>query len=417
MSFFFTSESVSEGHPDKIADQISDAILDDFLAFDKNARVGIETLVTTNQVILTGEVFSKAKINIKKTIRETIKKIGYTKNEYNFNSKSCNILSYIHKQSPDIYKGIIKKKKKNQGAGDQGIIFGYATKETNNYIPFSLELCNLILKELSKIRKKNNFINYLRPDSKAQVTLEYTNEKKIKNINTIVISTQHDNFSSEKKMQKHISEYIKKKLIPKIKKKLPKKFNKLFTNKIKYYINPTGNFVIGGPHADSGITGRKIIVDTYGGKGSHGGGAFSGKDPSKLDRSGAYAARYIAKNLVASGLVEEILIQISYAIGISKPISIYVNSYGTCKKNITDNTIAKKILKIFDLRPYSIEKYLKLRNPIYKETASYGHMGRKPKKIKKIFFNSKGQKKEIKVELFTWEKLDLIPLIKKTFIF
>lgn len=415
MSYFFTSESVSEGHPDKIADQISDAILDQFLAFDPKARVAIETLVTTEQVILAGEVHSKICVDIQKIVRDTIRKIGYTKKEYMFNADTCNILSIIHEQSSDIIKGIESSNKKNQGAGDQGIMFGYAIKETNNYMPLALELSHRLLQELSIIRNEGDIMPYLRPDSKSQITIEYNDKNIPQRIDTIVISTQHDEFDSEKIMQKRITNDIKNILIPRIKKTLPKNLQSFFTDHIKYYINPTGKFVIGGPHGDSGLTGRKIIIDTYGGKGAHGGGSFSGKDPSKVDRSASYAARYIAKNLVAAGLADEILIQISYAIGISNPIGIYVNTYGSSKLKLSNETISKKIKEIFDLRPYFIQEHLKLCNPIYEETAVYGHMGRIPKKIKKKFINSNKEKIEIEIEIFTWEKLDLIPIIKEIF--
>lgn len=415
MSYFFTSESVSEGHPDKIADQISDYLLDNFLAFDPKSRVAIETVVTTGQVILLGEVTSKSSIDIQKLTRNLIKEIGYTKNEYRFNANSCGILSSIHKQSSDIKKGIEKINKENQGAGDQGIMFGYAINETENYMPLSLELCNYFLKELSSIRKEYKLMNYLCPDAKVQITLEYMHNFPYR-IDTIVLSTHHEIFDNEENMHKRIYNDIKKILIPRIKNKIPKKFINLFNSKIKYFINPTGSFIIGGPDADSGLTGRKIIIDTYGGKGSHGGGSFSGKDSSKMDRSASYAARYIAKNIVAAGIANEILIQISYAIGIAEPINIYTNTYGTAKYGLSDNDISIKIKKFFDLRPFSIEKKLKLRNPIYRETSVYGHMGRKPKKIKKVFFNIEKKKIEIDVELFTWEKLDLIKLIKKNFI-
>lgn len=411
MSYFFTSESVSEGHPDKIADQISDTLLDYFLAFDFKSRIAIETLITKGQIILVGEVDTNVCINIQKIVRDLINNIGYNKNEYGFNYKSCGILSGIHKQSKDIINAI---EKNTQAAGDQGIIFGYAIKETKNYMPLTLELCNILLKELSIIRKEKKTMNYLRPDSKAQITIEYNNKNIPCSINNIVLSIQHDDFDSEKNMQKKISHDVKNIVIPRIKKKLPDNFISLFNNKIKYFINPSGKFVIGGPDGDSGLTGRKIIVDTYGGRGSHGGGAFSGKDSSKMDRSASYAARYIAKNIVASGLADEILIQISYAIGIADPMSIYVNTYKTSKYGLSDSDIAKKIKKNFDLKPNSIEKYLKLRNPIYQETSTYGHMGRTCKNIKKIF-NNYDSKIELNVELFTWEKLDLVNFIRTNF--
>lgn len=415
MSYFFTSESVSEGHPDKIADQISDYILDNLLAFDPKSRVAIETLVTTGQVILAGEVTTKSAVDIHKLTRNLIKEIGYTKQEYRFNANSCGILSAIHKQSADISKGIAKSSQANQGAGDQGIMFGYAINETDNYMPLSLELCNAFLKELSCIRKEKKYMQYLCPDAKIQITLEYI--KKIPyRIDTIVLSTQHDYFDNEKNMHQRIYNDIQNILIPRIKNKLPKKFIQLFNDNIKYYINPAGSFIIGGPDGDSGLTGRKIIIDTYGGKGSHGGGSFSGKDPSKMDRSASYAARYIAKNIVAAGLADEILIQISYAIGIAQPINIYTNTYGTAKYSLTDNDISRKIHQLFDLRPFAIENKLKLRKPIYRETAVYGHMGRIPQKLKKVFCNIADEKIEIDVELFTWEKLDLIKFIQKNFI-
>ena len=414
MSYLFTSESVSEGHPDKVADQISDSIIDHFLAFDPQSKVACETLVTTGQVILAGEVKSKIYLDVQEIARNTINKIGYTKSEYMFDGNSCGVLSTIHEQSEDISRGIEKEDLNAQGAGDQGIMYGYATNETENYMPLALELSHLLLKELSLIRRESNEMTYLRPDSKSQVTIEYDDKNIPSRIDSIVISTQHDPFlKSEEKMLKKIEKDIKEILIPRVILKCPKFIKSLFDNKIKYHINPTGKFVIGGPHGDTGITGRKIIVDTYGGKGAHGGGAFSGKDPSKVDRSGAYAMRYIAKNMVAAGICSEILIQVSYAIGVAEPIGIYVNTYGTSKINLTDGQIAKKIQNIVDLRPAAIEKHLKLRSPIYSETATYGHMGRTNKKKKKTFYNSNGEKKTINVELFTWEKLDLVQSIKK----
>ena len=417
MSYLFTSESVSEGHPDKVADQISDSIIDHFLAFDPQSKVACETLVTTGQVILAGEVKSKIYLDVQQIARNTINKIGYTKSEYMFDGNSCGVLSTIHEQSEDISRGIEKEDLNAQGAGDQGIMYGYATNETENYIPLALELSHLLLKELSLIRRENNEMTYLRPDSKSQVTIEYDDKNIPSRIDSIVISTQHDPFlKSEEKMLKKIKKDIKEILIPRVKLKCPEFVKSLFDKKIKYHINPTGKFVIGGPHGDTGITGRKIIVDTYGGKGAHGGGAFSGKDPSKVDRSGAYAMRYIAKNMVAAGICSEILIQVSYAIGVAEPIGIYVNTYGTSKINLTDGQIAKKIQNIIDLRPAAIEKRLKLRSPIYSETAAYGHMGRTNKNKKKIFYNSNGEKKTINVELFTWEKLDLVQSIKKELI-
>tara|TARA_B100001564_G_scaffold98375_1_gene80658 strand:- start:58063 stop:59325 length:1263 start_codon:yes stop_codon:yes gene_type:complete len=417
MSYLFTSESVSEGHPDKVADQISDSIIDHFLAFDPQSKVACETLVTTGQVILAGEVKSKIYLDVQQIARNTINKIGYTKSEYMFDGNSCGVLSTIHEQSEDISRGIEKEDLNAQGAGDQGIMYGYATNETENYMPLALELSHLLLKELSLIRRESNEMTYLRPDSKSQVTIEYDDKNIPSRIDSIVISTQHDPFlKSEEKMLKKIEKDIKEILIPRVILKCPEFIKSLFDNNIKYHINPTGKFVIGGPHGDTGITGRKIIVDTYGGKGAHGGGAFSGKDPSKVDRSGAYAMRYIAKNMVAAEICSEILIQVSYAIGVAEPIGIYVNTYGTSKINLTDGQIAKKIQNIVDLRPAAIEKHLKLRSPIYSETATYGHMGRTNKKKKKIFYNSNGEKKTINVELFTWEKLDLVQSIKKELI-
>ena len=412
MNYLFTSESVSEGHPDKIADQISDAILDNFLAFDPDAKVACETLVTTGQVILSGEVKSNVYIDVQRVARDVIKEIGYTKSEYKFDSESCGILSMIHEQSEDINRGVDREDSKNQGAGDQGIMFGYATNESKNYIPLPLEISNNLLKELALLRRENDEIKYLRPDSKSQVTIEYADNIP-KSIDTIVLSTQHDDFSNVKEMQSEIKNDIKNILIPRILKKNPD-YRKLFHDKIKFFINPTGKFVIGGPHGDTGLTGRKIIVDTYGGRGAHGGGAFSGKDPSKVDRSAAYAARHIAKNLVASGLCSEVLVQISYAIGIAKPVALYINTYQTTKIKISDDEIAKKVFELFDLRPYSIIKKYGLKNPIFQETAAYGHMGRESRKITKTF--QKDGKKIVKeVELFSWEKLDYVPIIKKTF--
>jgi len=412
MSYLFTSESVSEGHPDKIADQISDALVDNFLAFDKNSKVACETLVTTGQVILAGEVKSTVYLNIQAIAREVIKKIGYNKSEYLFDGNSCGILSYLHEQSTDINRGVDKKNIEDQGAGDQGIMFGYATNETENYMPLTLDLSNKILKELTELRRENTQIKYLRPDSKSQVTIQYSDDNKPEKIKTIVISTQHDDFDEDDIMLKKIKSDMISILIPRILKKYPN-YKKFFNKEIEYFINPTGKFVIGGPHGDSGLTGRKIIVDTYGGKGAHGGGAFSGKDPSKVDRSAAYAARHIAKNLVAAGVSDECLVQISYAIGIAKPTALYVNTNGTSKTKLSDSQISKIVLELFDLRPYYIEQRLKLRNPIYFETASYGHMGREPKFVKKSFMSSSGDSKEIEVELFTWEKLDYVDKIKE----
>ena len=414
MSYFFTSESVSEGHPDKVADQISDALLDNFLAFDKESKVACETLTTTDLVILAGEVKSKASLDYFKIARNVINNIGYNKKEYLFDYKNCDIKSYIHSQSPDINRGVDKKVKEEQGAGDQGIMFGYASNETDNFMPLSLDLSHKILIELAELRKENEEINYLRPDSKSQVTLEYSNDNKPVKIDTIVVSTQHDDFDDEDIMLSKIKNDIISILIPRVKKKYPY-FKKYFHDKIKYHINPTGKFVIGGPHGDTGLTGRKIIVDTYGGKGAHGGGAFSGKDPSKVDRSAAYAARHIAKNLVASRIADECLVQLSYAIGVAQPMGIFINTFGTSNVKFKDNEIAQKLLEIFDMRPYAIENRLKLRNPIYLETSSYGHMGRENKKVIKQFFSKDGLERRVEVELFTWEKLDYIDIIKSTF--
>ena len=415
MSYLYTSESVSEGHPDKIADQISDSIIDNFLAFDNSAKVACETLVTTGQVILAGEVKSNVYLDLQSIARNVIKDIGYNKSEYLFDGNSCGILSYIHEQSEDINRGVEKNNREDQGAGDQGIMFGYACNETENFIPLALDLSHVILKELAELRKENNEITYLRPDSKSQVTVEYSEDNKPQKIKTIVISTQHDEFDKEEVMLSKIKNDIHSILIPRILKKYPK-YIEFFNDEIEYFINPTGKFVIGGPHGDTGLTGRKIIVDTYGGKGAHGGGAFSGKDPSKVDRSAAYAARHVAKNLVAAGVCTECLVQISYAIGISKPIGVFVNTYNTSKVEKSDSEIAEIVIDLFDLRPYFIEKRLKLRNPIYRETASYGHMGRKPEIITKNFISSTGDSKEIEVELFTWEKLDYVKKIKELLI-
>jgi len=414
MSYLFTSESVSEGHPDKIADQISDAILDNFLAFDPDSKVACETLVTTGQVILSGEVKSSTYIDVQKVAREIIKKIGYTKSEYMFDFKSCGILSMIHEQSDDINRGVVKKNNEEQGAGDQGIMFGYATNETKNYMPLALDISNKILQELALLRRENDEIKYLRPDSKSQVTIEYSDDNKPQSIKTIVISTQHDDFDSEDKMLNKIKSDIINILIPRLFDKNPDLIN-LFNDNVEYLINPTGKFVIGGPHGDTGLTGRKIIVDTYGGKGAHGGGAFSGKDPSKVDRSGAYAARHIAKNIVAAGICDEALVQISYAIGVAEPVALYVNTYDTSRINFSDGDISEMLLGLFDLRPYSIEKLFDLRKPIYLETAAYGHMGREPKKVKKTFVNSENKYVEFDLELFNWEKLDYVDKIKKLF--
>ena len=415
MSYLFTSESVSEGHPDKIADQISDAILDNFLAFDKDSKVACEALVTTGQVILAGEVKSKVYLNIQSIAREVIKKIGYNKSEYLFDGNSCGILSYIHEQSPDINRGVDRDNPENQGAGDQGIMFGYACDETEDYIPLTLDLSHKLLIELAEIRKENKDIKYLRPDSKSQVTIEYSDKNIPEKIKTIVLSTQHDDFDEEEVMLSKIKSDIKNILIPRLLKKYPS-YRRYFNDNIEFHINPTGKFVIGGPHGDTGLTGRKIIVDTYGGKGAHGGGAFSGKDPSKVDRSAAYAARHIAKNLVAAGVSSECLVQVSYAIGLTDPMAVYVNTYGTTKINLCDDEISKIVTSLFDLRPHFIEKRLKLRSPMYLETASYGHMGRKPEIITKNFISSTGDSKEIEVELFTWEKLDYVKKIKELLI-
>ncbi len=412
MSYLFTSESVSEGHPDKIADQISDAIIDNFLAFDKNSKVACETLVTTGQVILAGEVKSSIYLDIQSIARNVIKKIGYNKSEYLFDGNSCGILSYIHEQSPDINQGVDKEKPEDQGAGDQGIMFGYACNETEDFIPLTLDLSHKLLKELAELRKENKDIKYLRPDSKSQVTIQYSSDNKPQKITTIVLSTQHDDFDKEKVMLSKIKFDIISILIPRLIKKYPY-YKKYFSDNIEYLINPTGKFVIGGPHGDTGLTGRKIIVDTYGGKGAHGGGAFSGKDPSKVDRSAAYAARHIAKNLVAAGVSNECLVQVSYAIGVAYPMAVYVNTYGTSKISLSDFQISKMVEELFDLRPYFVEERLKLRNPIYFETSTYGHMGRKPKIVKKIFSSSSGELKEFQVELFTWEKLDYVNKIKE----
>ncbi|WP_304336152.1 methionine adenosyltransferase [Capnocytophaga leadbetteri] len=414
MGYLFTSESVSEGHPDKIADQISDALIDNFLAFDPHSKVACETLVTTGQVILAGEVKSNTYIDVQQIARNVIKQIGYTKSEYMFEANSCGVLSAIHEQSPDINQGVERGKPEEQGAGDQGMMFGYAVNETDNYMPLALDLSHALLRELAEIRRENREITYLRPDAKSQVTLEYSDDNKPVRVNTIVISTQHDDFDTESKMLKKIKEDIVNILIPRVIKKYPQ-YAPYFDENIIYHINPTGIFVIGGPHGDTGLTGRKIIVDTYGGKGAHGGGAFSGKDPSKVDRSAAYAMRHIAKNLVAAGVADEILVQVSYAIGVAEPTGVYVNTYGTAKVSLTDGEIAKKIQEIFPLRPYDIEQRLKLRNPIYSETASYGHMGRTPKVVTKVFSSPYHRTKKIEVELFTWEKLDYVDKVKEAF--
>lgn len=415
MPYLFTSESVSEGHPDKVADQISDALIDNFLAFDPQSKVACETLVTTGQVVLAGEVKSKAYLDVQEIARGVISRIGYTKSEYMFEANSCGVLSAIHEQSADINQGVDRKKKEEQGAGDQGMMFGYATNETEHYMPLALDLAHNLLIELAAIRReKNSKMPYLRPDAKSQVTLEYDDQNRPVRIDAIVISTQHDDFDVEAKMLARIKKDVISILIPRIKAKY-KKYARLFNDDIKYHINPTGKFVIGGPHGDTGLTGRKIIVDTYGGKGAHGGGAFSGKDPSKVDRSAAYATRHIAKNLVAAGVADEVLVQVSYAIGVAKPTSINVNTYGTAKVNLTDGQIGKIVEQIFDMRPYFIEQRLKLRNPMYSETAAYGHMGRAPRTVEKTFTAPDGKQVKRKVELFTWEKLDYVAKVKKAF--
>ncbi len=414
MSYLFTSESVSEGHPDKVADQISDALIDNFLAFDPEAKVACETLVTTGQVVLAGEVKSNIYLDVQQIARDVIRKIGYTKSEYMFEANSCGVLSAIHEQSSDINQGVDKANKEEQGAGDQGMMFGYATNETKNYMPMALDISHKLLEELAEIRRENSEITYLRPDAKAQVTLIYSQDHKPASIDTIVISTQHDDFADEQSMLEKIKQDMIGILIPRLLKKYPE-YSYLFTDNIKYHINPTGKFVIGGPHGDTGLTGRKIIVDTYGGKGAHGGGAFSGKDPSKVDRSAAYATRHIAKNLVAAGVADEILVQVSYAIGVAEPMGIYVNTYGSSKVNLTDGEIAQKVSELFDMRPYFIEQRLKLRNPIYSETAAYGHMGRESKTVTKTFVAPNGLTKTMEVELFTWEKLDYAEKVKEAF--
>ena len=415
MAYLFTSESVSEGHPDKVADQISDALIDNFLAFDPNSKVACETLVTTGQVVLAGEVKSNTYLDVQKIARDTINKIGYTKSEYMFDGNSCGVLSAIHEQSDDINRGVDRGRDEEQGAGDQGMMFGYATRETENFMPLALDLSHRILKELAELRRENKDITYLRPDSKSQVTIEYSDDNVPQRIDSIVISTQHDEFGKDEAMLAKIRKDIVEILIPRVIAKLPEQTKSLFTDGIKYHINPTGKFVIGGPHGDSGLTGRKIIVDTYGGKGAHGGGAFSGKDPSKVDRSAAYATRHIAKNLVAAGVCDEILVQVSYAIGVVEPMGIFVDTYGTCPFNMTDGEIAKKVEGIFDMRPAAIEKRLKLRNPIYSETAAYGHMGREHQTVSKTFTQPYGENVTMDVELFTWEKLDYVDSVKKAF--
>ena len=415
MSYFFTSESVSEGHPDKVADQISDALIDNFLAFDPESKVACETLVTTGQVVLAGEVKSTTYLDVQKIARDVINKIGYTKREYMFDGNSCGVFSAIHEQSDDINRGVDRATKEEQGAGDQGMMFGYATNETENFMPLALDLSHMMLKELAVLRRENELIKYLRPDAKSQVTIEYSDDNVPQRIEAIVISTQHDDFASEDAMLAKIRKDLVEILIPRVKAQLAPEIQELFNDDITYHINPTGKFVIGGPHGDTGLTGRKIIVDTYGGKGAHGGGAFSGKDPSKVDRSAAYATRHIAKNLVAAGVASEILVQVSYAIGVAEPMGIFVDTYGTCPFNMTDGEIAEKVTELFDMRPAYIEDRLKLRNPIYSETAAYGHMGRKNEVVTKTFSQPNGASKTIDVELFTWEKLDYVDKVKEAF--
>lgn len=415
--YLFTSESVSEGHPDKIADQISDALLDQFLAYDSKAHCAIESFVTTGQVVLMGEVTSEAYIDLQSVARKTINHIGYTKSDYQFDGNSCGILSAIHEQSADINRGVSRTEEEEQGAGDQGMMFGYATNETDRYIPVTLDLAHLIMKTLADIRREGKEMTYLRPDSKSQVTVEYSDDGIPQRINTIVVSTQHDEFDADEPMLEQIRKDVINILMPRVKSQLQDaKMLNLFHDDIKYFVNPTGKFVIGGPHGDTGLTGRKIIVDTYGGRGAHGGGAFSGKDPSKVDRSAAYAARYVAKNLVAAGVADEILVQLSYAIGVAEPVSIYVNTYGKNNTGMTDGQIAERLQTLFDFRPKAIERTLKLRQPIYLETAAYGHVGRKPHTVKKTFTSAYHETKEIEVELFTWEKLDLVEKFRKEFL-
>ncbi len=416
MAYLFTSESVSEGHPDKVADQISDALIDHFMAFDPTSKVACETLVTTGQVILAGEVKTNTYLDVQAIAREVIRKIGYTKSEYMFEANSCGILSAIHEQSADINQGVERAKPEEQGAGDQGMMFGFATKETDNYMPLALDLAHKILQELSFIRNNEpGLIGYLRPDAKSQVTIEYSDDHVPQRIDTIVVSTQHDDFAAEPEMLAKIKKDIVEIVIPRVKASLKPELQALFNDAITYHINPTGKFVIGGPHGDTGLTGRKIIVDTYGGKGAHGGGAFSGKDPSKVDRSAAYATRHIAKNLVAAGLCDQVLVQVSYAIGVAKPCGLFIDTYGTAKVNMTDGEIAKKVEEIFDMRPYFIEQRLKLRNPMYSETAAYGHMGRKNEVVNKSFVGPNGVTISKEVELFTWEKLDYVDAVKTAF--
>ena len=422
MSYLFTSESVSEGHPDKVSDQISDALLDQFLAYDTKAHCAIETFCTTGQVVIMGEVRSEEYVDLQTIARKTIKKIGYTKSEYQFDGDSCGVLTAIHEQSDDINRGVSREEDFDQGAGDQGMMFGYATNETDNYMPVSLDLAQLIMRTLADIRREGKVMTYLRPDSKSQVTVEYSDDNIPQRIDTIVVSTQHDDFiknadgtDNDEAMLQKIREDVINILIPRVKEQIGEKVLRLFNGDIKYFVNPTGKFVIGGPHGDTGLTGRKIIVDTYGGKGAHGGGAFSGKDPSKVDRSAAYATRHIAKNMVAAGVADEMLVQVSYAIGVAEPVSVYVNTYGRSHVEMSDGEIAKKISEMFDLRPKAIEQQLKLRQPMYLETAAYGHMGRKPETVKKTFTSRYHETKTIDVELFTWEKLDLVDKIKKEF--
>ncbi|NCP20474.1 MAG: methionine adenosyltransferase [Flavobacteriales bacterium CG_4_9_14_0_2_um_filter_35_242] len=415
MAYLFTSESVSEGHPDKVADQISDALLDNFLAFDPKSKVACETLVTTGQVVLAGEVKTRTYIDAQKIARDVINKIGYTKGAYQFEGNSCGVISLIHEQSPDINQGVERAVEEDQGAGDQGMMFGYATKETDNYMPLALDLSHRILIELAKVRREDTDIKYLRPDAKSQVTIEYSDQNVPQRIDAIVVSTQHDDFDEDEAMLAKIRHDVISIVMPRVIAQLPTHIQALFNDKIKYYVNPTGKFVIGGPHGDTGLTGRKIIVDTYGGKGAHGGGAFSGKDPSKVDRSAAYAARHIAKNLVAAGVANEILVQVSYAIGVAKPTSINVTTYGSAKVNMTDGAIATLVEKLFDMRPAAIEKRLNLRSPIYSETASYGHMGRTPQIVTKTFSSPYAGEVSLEVELFSWEKLDYVDKVKAAF--
>ncbi|MCA6078384.1 methionine adenosyltransferase [Fulvivirga sedimenti] len=415
MPYLFTSESVSEGHPDKVADQISDALIDNFLAFDKNSKVACETLVTTGLTVLSGEVKSEAYLDVQRIARDVINSIGYTKGEYMFDGNSCGVISAIHEQSPDINQGVDRSNPEEQGAGDQGMMFGYATNETENYMPLALDLSHKLLIELAALRRENKDITYLRPDAKSQVTIEYSDDNVPQRIVAIVISTQHDDFADDETMLARIKKDMIEILIPRVRQQLKPELQKLFTDQITYHINPTGKFVIGGPHGDTGLTGRKIIVDTYGGKGAHGGGAFSGKDPSKVDRSAAYATRHIAKNMVAAGIADEMLVQVSYAIGVVEPLGIFVNTYGTARVDMTDGEIARKIEQIFDMRPYAIETRLKLRNPIYLETAAYGHMGKESRTVTKTFNSPEGKQVSKEVELFTWEKLDFVDKVKSAF--